>query len=134
MADIRVAENVEIVDNSFRSKFSILQGTVKASFAEIGPKQNVSYSFVVSPNELGEFEDLQAAYTFQVKGYKQKAISTGFGPLLILSEVQYQALYANHTKEWSIFLALIFGPVILPWLIYINLSKRLNALAPIKND
>lgn len=125
------AYNVMLLESSFSPEnYTFLSGNPDETFNEILPNENVTIRFTVQPLFSGSLEDkpaLVSYYQYQYSDTPQRSFSTCKRYFYILTEDQYHAYVANHSKEWLIFgclgCFLLFGPLIQYYLLKKSASR-----------
>eukprot|EP01102_Stenamoeba_stenopodia_P002732 TRINITY_DN12597_c0_g1_i1.p1 TRINITY_DN12597_c0_g1~~TRINITY_DN12597_c0_g1_i1.p1 ORF type:complete len:186 (-),score=35.34 TRINITY_DN12597_c0_g1_i1:38-595(-) len=121
------AYDVKLRDNAWPEEhFTRVIGVTTANWDRIPAGANVSHSFIVKPNFVGDYEIHSAVveYKKSPKGAVQLGYSTSPGDITVLPRSDIERRKAPHLKEWAIFLVLSGIAIAPPLALWSSYQKK----------
>ncbi|KAJ3222789.1 SWI/SNF and RSC complex subunit Ssr2 [Clydaea vesicula] len=115
----KFAKEVTFNDQTTNNKtaWKLVNGTTKANFLAIPAYHNVTHSYVVKPLVLGEVRE-----PFLVVKYKRKkqhlTARSGSKSSFVYTAGDYNAHFAKHSLEWSIYFGIAALCTVFPFVFY----------------
>jgi hypothetical protein len=145
------AYDIEVEDEWEEDKFTVVDGSMRATFAKLSPGESEEFSFTLVPNfntfpNLYEYKPAMVTYMYGDEDDQMETIATSSRPhtrvpnqdrildgkTYILSEKDYLAQTAMYFREWTTFALLAAGPVLAPALILSFLQSSTESILKAK--
>jgi hypothetical protein len=118
--------DIKVNDNAWSpEEFELQEGnTTSATFEKLAGGANVTHSYTLKPLKTGYIETTSAVVTYKTtpNGEAKVGYSSTAGVLRIFHEYEIPKKLGAHLTEWTTFLALAAGSLVIPGAIYANIN------------
>ncbi|XP_039257885.1 translocon-associated protein subunit beta-like [Styela clava] len=126
------ATDVELADSTFPEiDFELVAGMFNVKWPKIAPSTNVSHAVVVKPLRSGDFNFTSAVVQYVATEGEEPTFgfSSEVGEVTILTEKEYQRIFADHFIDWALFMVWCIPSLFMPYLMYYKSKTKYGVKA-----